>query len=235
MTNFCQEKDKYKSQSLKEGIVPTKKGSIYLLRNRITIMKYTGLTKQQRPEDRIDQHKESEDDTLIGNAIREYGWENFDVCWLHYKDVEIKDLADLERHYIREYNTKHPNGYNKTDGGELGKYSKPFERRIMSYAINSRGSEVPTMKGVDEEKVLSEIERIQEQKDIGFYESRWFWEELRYDKNYAVARDDSNETPDSDFLNDKEVWVYELDDEEILQFTQYEEIQDVIENYDEEE
>jgi len=56
-------------------------------------------------------------DWEISKAIRQFGPENFErriICECESK----KELNQQERHFIREFNTVWPNGYNMTNGGE---------------------------------------------------------------------------------------------------------------------
>lgn len=62
-------------------------------------------------------HKNAKDNYYIHNAIRKYGWDNFKVEKI-IVNVPEEDLNNLERAYIAVENTKAPNGYNLTDGGE---------------------------------------------------------------------------------------------------------------------
>ena len=58
-------------------------------------------------------------DLIFHRAIRKYGPDAFE--WSILKDDLEPDELDLyEIAYIRKYNTKSPNGYNMTDGGDGG-------------------------------------------------------------------------------------------------------------------
>jgi group I intron endonuclease len=59
---------------------------------------------------------------LLNHAIRKYGEDKFDVSTL-CQCSSIEDLDVKESLYIKEYQTKVPNGYNLTDGGAKGKDS----------------------------------------------------------------------------------------------------------------
>lgn len=69
------------------------------------------------------------------NALRKYGidnfkWEVIDQCL--FPDI----LLELEKHYIKEFNSKIPHGYNLTDGGEgtCGHVVSPEARKKISIA-----------------------------------------------------------------------------------------------------
>ena len=89
-------------------------GVVYLLVDGTNDFEYVGQTTQT-VEERFKQH--AKDDYYIGRAIRAHGAENFDTAIL--KECASKEELDLwEKHFIKSRNTKAPNGYNLTDGGE---------------------------------------------------------------------------------------------------------------------
>ena len=89
-------------------------GVIYLITNLLNGMKYVGQTTQPLGA-RIAQHKCS--DLYIDRAIRKYGRENFKVEVLE-ECYTVEQLNEREIFWIAALNTKVPNGYNITDGGE---------------------------------------------------------------------------------------------------------------------
>lgn len=69
----------------------------------------------------------------LQNAYNKYG-DVFEMEVLEYCDDEAK-LDDLERYYIAYYNSMNPQkGYNKEDGGNLGKHFSDETRKKMSDA-----------------------------------------------------------------------------------------------------
>ena len=59
--------------------------------------------------------------TAIYNAILKHGLENMkvEILWEKESDTRlVEELNELEIKYIKEFNTKVPNGYNLTSGGE---------------------------------------------------------------------------------------------------------------------
>jgi len=81
-------------------------GEIYVITNTINNKKYVGQTRSHR---------------LNHNKYRPFGYIG------RFKDhiYEIK--------YIKEYNTKYPNGYNLTDGGKTCRYVR-VEKSLVSFA-----------------------------------------------------------------------------------------------------
>jgi hypothetical protein len=54
--------------------------------------------------------------TYLNSAIRKYGKENFDVELL--ENCPYNEIDNLEKYYVKKYNTLAPNGYNLTVGGK---------------------------------------------------------------------------------------------------------------------
>jgi group I intron endonuclease len=59
---------------------------------------------------------------LLNASIRKYGPENFNIEIL--KECPEDELNYYEKYYITNLNTKKPNGYNLTDGGNVCKQSE---------------------------------------------------------------------------------------------------------------
>ena len=93
------------------------KGSIYIIRNIINDKVYIGQTTQTIGI-RFTNHKMASrtgEDTKFYRAIRKHGEDKFYVQLL--ERVEIKDLNDRERYWIKYYDSYY-NGYNSTLGGD---------------------------------------------------------------------------------------------------------------------
>lgn len=89
-------------------------GVVYLITNLINGKQYVGQTIK-KVSYRFNEHARA--NTLIGKAIRKYGRENFKIKVLE-KCYSYDELNAAEMKWIKKLNTKDPNGYNKTDGGE---------------------------------------------------------------------------------------------------------------------
>ncbi len=89
-------------------------GLIYLLLNAINGKMYVGQTRQSFKR-RISEHKCG--DQYIDRAVKKYGWENFRYSVIKICDSKA-ELDKWEKFFIILLNTKSPNGYNLTDGGE---------------------------------------------------------------------------------------------------------------------
>lgn len=119
-----------------------KKGVIYRLVNRETGLSYIGRTLDLRK--RIWQHKSSANKVGTRNegqpivkAIREYGFETFDVEILYETEMfesrkELdNELNKLEIYFIDKYDSI-SNGYNRTKGGAGMFGFKPSEKTIKA-------------------------------------------------------------------------------------------------------
>jgi len=113
------------------------KGCVYLARNKINGKLYVGKTicklrKRQR-EHRHDALRGRV--TGLGRAIAKHGFDNFEWSILAESN-DPAELVRLEVEFIAALQTRAPNGYNLTDGGEgaVG-YTPSVETRIkMSVA-----------------------------------------------------------------------------------------------------
>lgn len=85
---------------------------IYQIINDINNKQYIGQTIN--PKKRFTQHCTRSDDTLIHRAIVKYGKSHFHLNILGY----FENYNEMEKYYIKEYNTLVPNGYNILSGGE---------------------------------------------------------------------------------------------------------------------
>ena len=87
---------------------------IYLITNISNKNQYVGITKFSI-EERFSQHIKR--GFILTEAIQKYGEKNFVIELI--EEVETAERAyELEMYYIKQYNTKVPNGYNITDGGD---------------------------------------------------------------------------------------------------------------------
>jgi len=91
---------------------------IYKVTNIINNKSYIGQTQfslEQRKRSHIIEGRN--DNLYFHNALKKYGDEKFN--WSVIESCENKEeLDEMEFHYIKQYNTISPNGYNLTYGGE---------------------------------------------------------------------------------------------------------------------
>lgn len=77
---------------------------------------YIGITKRTLQR-RLREHFASSSKSLVSTAIRKYGKERVSVSIL-FECATYQSLRHLEMLIIRQLNTRSPNGYNLSDGGE---------------------------------------------------------------------------------------------------------------------
>lgn len=111
-------------------------GYIYMYTNNITNKSYIGQTINLKK--RKQSHENSKRNDEFHKALREYGADNFSfiilekILGIDKKEVKTK-LNELEINLISKYNTRHPNGYNLSKGGEGCKdriLTKEHKRKI---------------------------------------------------------------------------------------------------------
>lgn len=127
------------------------KGLVYIITNTETSKNYIGQTLTHRLnkgkyklfgiEGRFKDHiseavcnTKKKQCTYLNNSIRQYGKDKFTVELLH--TCEKNDLDKWEKHYIKEYNSLFPNGYNLTAGGKTG---KNFSNEVIHPKLNQTG------------------------------------------------------------------------------------------------
>ena len=96
-----------------------------MLTNEVTGKSYIGQTKHSVKR-RVQWHKrdaKKNRPTLIAQAIRKYGIENFTITTLD-DDIDNDYIDDSERYWIKKMNTRMPNGYNMDAGGRRGNYGE---------------------------------------------------------------------------------------------------------------
>ena len=107
-------------------------GEIYKITNNINNKSYIGQTrshrlnhKKYRPFGVLGRFKDhvheaysnkKHQSRYLNSALLKYGSENF-ICE-KILTCKVSELDAYERHYILEYKTKYPTGYNLTDGGQ---------------------------------------------------------------------------------------------------------------------
>lgn len=100
---------------------------IYLITNLLNGKKYVGQSVDIKK--RWNEHKYHDNSMLVHRAIAKYGIDNFKfevIC-----ECTKGELNELEKKYIQEYNSMHPNGYNlKTGGGQCIEYCEASKRRM---------------------------------------------------------------------------------------------------------
>jgi group I intron endonuclease len=90
--------------------------SVYIITNKLNAKQYVGISKNIKQ--RWNAHLSANGSApALHAAIKKYGKDNFvfsQIC----DAFDFEAACDIERLLIKQHNTKHPNGYNLTDGGE---------------------------------------------------------------------------------------------------------------------
>jgi group I intron endonuclease len=156
------------------------KGEIYKITNLITNKMYIGQTRthylnrgKYRPfsyTGRFKSHiSESKSITkynacrYLNSGLNKYGIENFE-CKL-ILTCEINELDHYETKYISEFNTRYPNGYNLTNGGQKCGFEKG-KKIVLDEVTKPKFNMIlnPNLKRSDETKQLIS-QRLKEHKN----------------------------------------------------------------------
>ena len=135
-------------------------GVIYVITNNLNGKQYVGQTIDLTK--RLSAHRKA-GKPGIGKAIQKYGWRNFSVEVI--EECENRDeLNEREIFWIAKLNTKAPNGYNLTEGGDgnCGYVASEETRKKLSAAGRRRQVTAETRKKLSESqkgKIISEETR----------------------------------------------------------------------------
>jgi group I intron endonuclease len=94
-------------------------GVIYQILNKDNGKSYIGQTSNKYPNTRWSMHKLNMKNNIkhpLYNSMKKYGVDKFEFIILEKNIVE--KLNELEKKYIKKFNSIFPNGYNLTVGGE---------------------------------------------------------------------------------------------------------------------
>ena len=113
---------------------------IYRAINKINGKSYIGLTRLSLDERKQKHYWNSQNPNknlkqAFYLAIQKYGWDNFEwqeLC----SALTLKDLSELEKYFIQEYNSFH-DGYNNTIGGLSTEGSRKEEQYIIRFPDGS--------------------------------------------------------------------------------------------------
>jgi len=112
------------------GTVSTTIWKVYILTNIVNGKQYIGITNSLAK--RWNKHKNAKGgNTALYSAIKKYGIENF--IFTHFADAfDVECAKKIEIMLIKEHNTKSPNGYNLTEGGDGVNLPSDEARKRMS-------------------------------------------------------------------------------------------------------
>jgi group I intron endonuclease len=140
---------------------------LYKITNLINGKKYIGVTRN--PKRRWIDHKTKTSKTYLSRGIHKYGWINFEFQILVIGDEAY--IKELEVKAIVAFNTKAPNGYNLTDGGEgvVGWSHSDETRRLISLANTLRKHSNATKEKLRQSALGRKIsikQRMQQSKSV---------------------------------------------------------------------
>jgi group I intron endonuclease len=107
----------------------------------------------------------------LNNAIKKYGVADFVVELIEC--CKISDANDREIHYIKEFNSLYPNGYNLKNGGSVFTHSDESKKRVsngvLNYFKDKKFERFKNVKRIDDdiEKYIKPLNRNNEQ--YGWY------------------------------------------------------------------
>jgi hypothetical protein len=164
-------------------------GIIYLVTNLIAEKHYVGLTTTSL-EERWVRHLEQlsrKEASLVHKAIAEFGEENFTIEVID-RASNIDELRNKEREWIKKLNSRFPNGYNVTLGGEIGgSPGKPIKlpgNDTLYPSIQAAAKSLAEQAGISREAAEKRIYvgRINAKKPHGMSKTRIYryWDRLAH-------------------------------------------------------
>ncbi len=124
---------------------------LYVITNLVNKKQYVGITVN--PDRRWVRHCRRSGSTVISNAIKKYGKENFTFEIIF--EGEEKLVKFLEQAFILRLETKTPTGYNLTDGGEGTLGWNPSEKTRKRIGLAQKGKHL----SAQHIQIISEVQR----------------------------------------------------------------------------
>jgi hypothetical protein len=158
---------------------------IYEIKNKINNKPYIGKHSKCNNDKEFQQTKYWGSGTYIKRAIKKYGIENFERKVVVENINSEKELDDSERLWIKNKNSKYPNGYNLTDGGEgllnpseetrkllskhqLGKKNHRFGKSPSQQQRNRVSQTlIKTLQSEEKRKQMSDLQRGEKNSNFG--------------------------------------------------------------------
>lgn len=135
---------------------------IYKIENKINNCLYIGKTKDFNK--RWIQHKSDaklyKDKSLLHQAMRDYGIENFEFSIIEELSLEeyLEKGSERERYWIEYYNAySNPNNYNETIGGEGGSIGWTPSQEWKDKMSENKKEWYKTTEGIEKRKQQSEM------------------------------------------------------------------------------
>jgi group I intron endonuclease len=166
-------------------------GYIYKIVNNITGKMYIGETVEKDPEERWRGHqnafRKGRGCPALRDAIQKYGIENFrfEVMVICFDEARF----EMEREYIKRYNTLVPNGYNILEGGVGGagfkgkRHSEEVRRLISEHS--KRNAQNPEYIKRCSERATEQMRKV---KELGIEHGKKVKESEKYRKALEEGR-----------------------------------------------
>ena len=140
--------------------------TIYKITNRLNRKPYVRQTKQPI-ERRFIQHSKA--DSPLGNAMRDCGLDNFTIEVIEECATQ-EEANDRERFWIKVLNSKTPNGYNRSNGGEGGQYilSATNKRQFTMRMQPENYDKIKVIAALNKRSIAAQIEYLLEQCINGY-------------------------------------------------------------------
>ena len=160
---------------------------IYIATCNTTGLKYVGATKKilatgtpwgyiKRWEAHIKDAKYEKDTnqncSLFHQAINQYGENDFIIEKII--DCNIRDMDDLEQHYIIEHNTLHPDGYNMSTGGRSTTFCEKARENMREGQLGKRYTHTVERKNKNDSDLPKHITAIRKDKELLGYQVKKF-------------------------------------------------------------
>lgn len=148
---------------------------VYKIENEINGKIYIGITTKALSE-RIASHIH-EKKSHVQKALNKYGLQSFTISVIDSAESK-KILCKKEQYWIQHYNSKHPNGYNHTDGGDgLINPSKEVRDKISQ-----------TLQGHSATEGFTGHKHKEESKKQNGEKHKKIWSNLEYRKKQFKSR-----------------------------------------------
>jgi len=164
------------------------KADIYLIVCNTTCLKYVGVAKHFKGTantnwgyinrwkshiyDAFTEVKHEENCSALHKAIVAYGKDAFEVTKI--RECLIDEMYDLEKHYIAEYNTIYPNGYNMTTGGKVTEHCEEAKKNMSLGQIGKRYTHKVERKNEDDNDLPQHITAIRKNGKLKGYQVKKF-------------------------------------------------------------
>ncbi len=93
---------------------------IYKIKNKFNDKLYIGYTSDYKARWKTHKNKYKSENKVLYSAFIKYGIDNFEFSIIYSSNNKSYTKNVMEKYFIKKYNTKSPNGYNMTNGGDGG-------------------------------------------------------------------------------------------------------------------